>query len=512
VLGGDEEFTAEDAKADEDLARAIAGQLDEAGIEYDMPAPLDAQRPPYGLTDRQVAKRDANLEWWLQNIRKASARGDISIVGELITERLDQFHINLHPNSPAYRKLGMAVLKADVRAHEALERRYRGEPIDTPPIAHLEPILGTNAALGPDAATMTKSSSPTLRAAFEGWLKERDRNSSTVTEYERALELFTQLHGDLPVAVFTKRHALQFREALQDMPSSRSKGLRGLTLPQLLEWRQSHPEVPHLTAGSINKLLGGVQAIAKWANKNGLVPDDSRWADPFSEMRLAQSDEEGGGPFEAPELQRLFASPVFTEGERPKGGQGDTAFWLPLLALFSGARRSELTSRRATDIIQTDGHWTLEIYGKLKTKGSARTLPIHPALIRLGLLEFVGEQKAQGAGWLFPAVATTKSANAWSNWWGRYLDKLGLAGRRKGLHSLRHCWKDALRSAGVPEDLNDALCGHSNSTVGRSYGARARHPSQAHKIILQRYGLPRLVGAVSGVEYPNIDLQIVRWR
>lgn len=39
VLVGDEEFTGEGAEADEDLARAIAGQLDEAGIEYDMPAP-----------------------------------------------------------------------------------------------------------------------------------------------------------------------------------------------------------------------------------------------------------------------------------------------------------------------------------------------------------------------------------------------------------------------------------------------------------------------------------------
>jgi hypothetical protein len=98
---------------------------------------------------------------------------------------------------------------------------------------------------------------------------------------------------------------------------------------------------------------------------------------------------------------------------------------------------------------------------------------------------------AQG-DWLFPEVSSTKAANAWSNWWGRYLEKLGLAGQRKGLHSLRHCLKDALRAAAVPEDLNDALTGHSNYSVGRSYGARARHPSQRHKVIVERYGMPRL--------------------
>jgi integrase len=416
----------------------------------------------------------------------------------------------------------MAVLRASVRANEALERRHRGEPIDTPPIAHLEPATsetpganGTNAALGAlassKAPTLGEAKPCGLRAAFEGWSKERDRNSSTVTEYERALELFTQLHGELPVADITKRHALRFREALQDMPPSRSKALQGLTLPQLLEWRQSHPETPHLTAGSINKLLSGVQAIAKWANKNGLVPDDIRWADPFAEMRLTQSDEEGGGPFEPHELQRLFASPVFTEGERPKGGQGDVAFWLPLLALFTGCRRSELTSRKATDIGQDAGHWTLAIHGKLKTKGSARTLPIHPALVKLGFIEFARAPRAQG-GWLFPEVSSTKAANAWSNWWGRYLEKLGLAGQRKGLHSLRHCSKDALRAAAVPEDLNDALTGHSNRSVGRSYGARARHPSQRHKVIVQRFGMPRLVEAISAVQFPTINLEAMCWR
>ena len=34
----------------------------------------------------------------------------------------------------------------------------------------------------------------------------------------------------------------------------------------------------------------------------------------------------------------IFNTPVFTKGERPEGGQGNAAFWLPLLALFTGAR------------------------------------------------------------------------------------------------------------------------------------------------------------------------------
>jgi hypothetical protein len=76
-------------------------------------------------------------------------------------------------------------------------------------------------------------------------------------------------------------------------------------------------------------------------------------------------------------------------------------------------------------------------------------------------------------------------------------------------HSLRHNFKDALRAGGVQEDLSDALTGHSVATVGRSYGARARHGSQRHKVIVARFGMPRLVEAIEKVDYPSIDLEAV---
>jgi integrase len=510
VLSTDEAFTTEDAVEDEELFRSIAKQLTEAGIT--MPIPLDPHGPPtYGLSNRQLIKRADHLADWLPLMRGALARGDISMVSEAMTELLDRAQLNLDPNCASYRKLGLAVLRADVRAWEAVARRANGEPIETPAIAAEEP-LALEGTKGTPAARGSKGA-PTLRAAFEGWKKEGTRASTTAVGYEHALDLWEQLHGDIPVADIRKAHALRFREALQEVPSGRSKAIKGLSLPQLVEWKQSHPDVPALTVASVNKLMAGVQALAKWAHRNGLVPDDRPWADPFSQMKLAPSGEEGGGPFEPHELRRLFSSPIFTAGERPVAGQGETAFWLPLLALFTGCRRSELTKRKATDITEVDGTQCLLVYSDkaagqpLKTVGSARTIPIHPELERLGLLEFV---KAQGDDWLFQAVATDKAANTWGQWFRRYLDRLELGGGGRGLHSLRHNFIDALRAAGVTEDLNDALTGHSNHSVGRSYGARARHSSQRHKVIVNRYGMPRLVEAVGKVQYPSVELGGVR--
>src|SRR5262249_15100395 len=99
VLEGDEEFTTEGAQADENFDRSIAAQLSEAGIDpMDVmlgrvdtlePIPFDAQRSLYGLTNRQVTKRDADQQWWLQHTRAALARGDISIMSEHLPELLE---------------------------------------------------------------------------------------------------------------------------------------------------------------------------------------------------------------------------------------------------------------------------------------------------------------------------------------------------------------------------------------------------------------------------------------
>ena len=42
---------------------------------------------------------------------------------------------------------------------------------------------------------------------------ERQPSPRTLTEYQRAFDLFVELHGDLPVIQIKKRHARLFREA-----------------------------------------------------------------------------------------------------------------------------------------------------------------------------------------------------------------------------------------------------------------------------------------------------------
>ena len=88
---------------------------------------------------------------------------------------------------------------------------------------------------------------------------------------------------------------------------------------------------------------------------------------------------------------------MFTEHDYPEGGRGPAAFWLPLLALFNGARQAELASLTAADVQTEPESSTPLLYitaqasrgKKLKTKASQRVVPIHTQLVMLGFLKFV---------------------------------------------------------------------------------------------------------------------------
>jgi len=92
-----------------------------------------------------------------------------------------------------------------------------------------------------------------------------------------------------------------------------------------------------------------------------------------------------------------------------------------------------------------------------KTSQSLRRVPL-PAAV----LPFF-PRKLEGR--LFPGDARAASKRL-----NRFLNDVGIADRRKVVHSLRHRAQDRLRAAGCPEDLRWAILGHEKETVAAGYG------------------------------------------
>jgi integrase len=208
-------------------------------------------------------------------------------------------------------------------------------------------------------------------------------------------------------------------------------------------------------------------------------------------------------PFDKEDLRKIFKASVFTAGERPEAGAGEAAYWLPLIALFTGARMSEIGQLRMADVkcesrihyfdITDDGEES-----GIKTESSRRRVPIHPELVRLGLLKYVADLQKRGEERLFPEIKADRMGvltGNWSKWWGRYMrKKIGITDERKVFHSFRHTFKDACRAAGIGQEIHDALTGHADGeNEGRNYGA-GQHP------------LRPLAEAIKKVRYPGLKL------
>jgi integrase len=482
-------------------SRSIHQQLTEAGVEFE--SPFSVEKTGSGLSDRMMNKIEEGASVVLPAVKEALARGNVDFIRYELNELLQVFRINLDPNCPDYRKLALAVMRAEVRALEDILARQRGEPIESPKL--IEPRSGINAP----------SSGWGLRAAYEGWLKVERRKKGTLAEFARAIDRFIELHGDVEVAKITRRHVREFRDAAQLVPAGRSGKLLKATLPQLVEYSRAHPEAPRIKAATVNKWLNCLGAVLNWSRKNGIIPDEMPWSDPVSGMRLAETPS-NWQPWELEELKALFGSPIYLTGERPLGGKGEASFRLPLLAIFTGARLNELAPMCAEDV-KTDAETGVrfmtviedEEEGRsVKTERSVRAIPIHSELVRIGFLDFlehVRKNSGQSAR-LFPKLTPGPKGGfgeAFSKWFGRYKRKLGITNSSSVFHSFRHGFKDALRAASVNEDINDAITGHSGgNAVARGY---------VWKDMVRRFGLQTLADAVEWVRYPGLDLSPVHW-
>jgi integrase len=130
-----------------------------------------------------------------------------------------------------------------------------------------------------------------------------------------------------------------------------------------------------------------------------------------------------------------------------------------------------------SDIKKEDGVWIIDLHaddpGKsLKTVSSVRKVPLHPALIAEGFLDYVRSLTSNGP--LFPDLTPDRFGRRGGNGTkliGRWVRSLGITDKRKAPnHSWRHRFKDACRAAGIAKDVHDALTGHAAADEGSSYG------------------------------------------
>lgn len=386
-----------------------------------------------------------------QVVTMAAARGDVSQIGGELRRHLRELGLDIDEGTDSYSRLAYAVLVAEAEVSHARMEREAGRAVVTPKVTH---------------------SGMTLDKIVDYWASHTSALPRTKRAVQSVFNELKILHPGVSAGALRKTHLVRFRDALHEQGQS--------------------PK-------TIYKKLSFIHAAFAVALDSELVERN-----PVAGVKSPKDKrvEKSRVPFSLDDLQSLFAAPVHAAGARPRGGGGEACYWLPLIALFSGARLEELAQLRVGDVRQEDGfgfYFNITTEGEgnqLKSKSARRRVPVHSELAKLGFFEYLEACKNTKQEFLFPDLKPDvqgKRSGNWSKWFGRYKRQLGLIDKRKVFHSFRHGFIDACRTAGIQTEVRDVLVGHANDSVAAEYGEG-------------RYPIAPLFDAIQRVKYAGLVL------
>ncbi len=262
-----------------------------------------------------------------------------------------------------------------------------------------------------------------------------------------------------------------YRLAIRRLAEHAKVEPKQLTRAQVVAWRDSlitalspKTSLTNLTAA------GTVYRFALNSEKLG------ERRDPFAAVTIpgAKDAESSRQEFSLERLKQIFADPPEL-AEIPNAAGAHAAYWVPILALYTGARREELCGLLTADVQEDRGNVTLKLRANevrgLKTKSSIRDVPLHKDVVALGFLDYFKVVREAQAPRLFPGLV---NSDGLADWFIKHVQaRIGKSTIKQDLHSFRHTLKTAARNAEMHPEMSDTITGHAPKGVAGKYGSPA---------------------------------------
>lgn len=244
------------------------------------------------------------------------------------------------------------------------------------------------------------------------------------------------------------------------------------------------PEEARLSRDSVNGYITEINTFLKWAEIQHDLPPWSaqiiqRVKTSSGKGETVSEGESKRRAFTEEELRKIFSHEGFTGDSFTKAYQ----YWIPLIAMYSGARVEEIAQMRIDDIREAEGVLCFDINAKedkqTKNATSIRLIPIHPILLQIGLQEYLEKLRKLGEKLLFPELAKktpdekSRYGNTVSSWFSDFAKKLGVGGpmndegqysdtgKKASSHSFRNTFITKCRREKLETDMYRQVVGHS---------------------------------------------------
>ena len=416
---------------------------------------------------------------------------------------LDLNLIKLSKDSKSYRDLCRLALGAALEVQRRIVSRLHGREFRE----QLDPRF-----VGPEGQThrfvpvrdQTKQvpQSASIQPLVDRYVgsSHRIRSKKTRNSLRGYLETMAAILGPgKDIRTITHADCLGAKEIIERLPPNfkKLKRFQGLPPKQIAEVAE-RDGLARLSPQGVNNYVDALYAFLRWCHGSDMIDripirhDLLRVADPVAK-------EDKRLPFSADQLQTIFSSDVYQDGDR-----NSSLFWVPLIALWNGMRSNEICQLDTHDLREEGDVWCFDITGisasgaddkSTKTRSSVRVLPIHPMLIQIGLVDFYRSRPSRSK--LFGDVTLGADGYYSSNFSkrvNRHFKRIGVHGPKHKFHSLRHNFRDEMRRVELDPGVARALGGWTNRNT------------EAFEIYGRGYALGHLERAIGKIEYPGLDL------
>jgi len=398
----------------------------------------------------------------------------------------------------AMRRLPSVIARIEMEIEQA--RAMAGRPVDATLIRPLKD--DPSARLVNSAPSPSPSIKPddglTLGEAYRSYIDDPTRawTANTREAYETSRRLAIAVIGEAtPIASVSRAHCRDLLDVLRFLPANAGKLFPKFSPREAAEHARLRGDIKMISAANANALMSNTSSFLNWA-----VNEELLTRNPARGLRLPDpiNKRDKRSPFDRDQLHAIFNAPLYrgcVDGERGYNKIGNrrprnARFWVPLIALFTGARLGEICQLDATDIRTIDGVDCIVISlrslngttdKQLKTTASDRLIPIHPTLLDCGLIHFAEAKRKAGEKKLFDDIETGSTGSrpvTFSKWFTQFLRACGAQRPRTSFHSFRHSFRDELRAARIDHDIALLLggwtTGSSRTAVHENYGSGYR--------------------------------------
>lgn len=442
------------------------------------------ESPPKSLAERD-ASADA-MEYIMGLHSEQLALGDVDNFKGHAQRLLEEHGFIADQSSPEFGLLVELMIRADKEVWRLHRARLHGDFAAVSP----DPVFA-DASAGKVKPRQRRTVSSLIDAYIAdkgaGWSK------ATAASYEPAWRLLKDALGaNRDVTTVSREDARRLMDLLKLLPAQIGKNpnLKGLGPVEAAE-RNATLGLRGISTKTMNNIyLAPMKGAFAWAVAEGWVQSN-----PFACLVVAEREvgQVLRDRFAVPQLVRLFEGPPWQPRDEARPGR----FWLPLLALFTGARLAEIAGLRVADIETIEGVPMLNIRPhegrELKTSSSVRRVPIHSELIRMGFLQFAQARRNEGAATLFPdakANAHGKFGAKIGEWFTALVKERGIEGTKLGMHSFRHTFESRMSEIGLGgSDMALYLTGRK---VSGSRGQYIHHGPVEFREVIERLTFPNL--------------------